>query len=122
MMEVRALREYATKSITEGFEVVFLGDYNEHNKSSGVDILKSSMHDAYRLYDVMVGYTGNPTTHIHRSNPLTFDTIIVSGGLIGKVSDVTVYNSELKDYSTLPSGDIEFEVEADHAMVAITIA
>lgn len=118
MLELRALRGFATKSIEEGKEVVFLGDFNENNNSSGLDILKSSMEDKYRLYDVLVGYEGSKTTHIHRGNPLTFDTMIVSEGMKNKLVGVRVYNEGLQDYSILPPGDVEYVVEADHAMVS----
>lgn len=121
MMELRALRAYATQSINEGKDVMFLGDFNENNNSSGLDILKSSMLDAYRLYDVMVGYDGDKTTHIHRGNCLTFDTVIVSGEINKSLQSVRVYNEGLKDYSILPPGEIEYEVEADHAMVEVTL-
>jgi exonuclease III len=121
MMELRALRSYTTKSIQEGYDVVLLGDFNEHNNSSGIDILKSSMLDDYRLYDVTVGYAGDKTTHIHRGNKITFDTILVSNGLKDSYSQVIIYNEGLKDYSTLPPGDIEYVVEADHAMVSVSI-
>ncbi len=121
MMELRALRGLATQSIDEGKEVIFLGDFNENNNSSGIDILKSSMEDKYRLYDVMVGYEGNKTTHIHRGNDLTFDTMILSEGLKNKIKSVSVENKDLKDYSTLPPGDIEHVVEADHAMVILML-
>ncbi len=119
MMELRALRTFATKSIKEGFEVIFLGDFNENNNSSGIEILKSSQEDAYRLYDVMVGYQGNKTTHIHRGNELTFDTMLVSEWVKNKVTSVEVDNKDLKDYSILAPGEVEYVVEADHAMVTI---
>lgn len=119
MMELRALRAYATKSIDEGKEVIFLGDFNENNNSSGIDILKSSMDDMYRLYDVTVGYEGDKTTHIHRGNKITFDTMIVSEWMKNKIQEIAIDNKELKDYSTLPPGDIEYVVEADHAMVSV---
>lgn len=122
MMELRALRGLATKSIDEGKEVIFLGDFNENNNSSGIDILKSSMDDIYRLYDVMVGYEGDKTTHIHRGNRITFDTMIVSEGVKNKIQCVSVENKDLKDYSILPPGDIEYVVEADHAMVYATLS
>lgn len=121
MMELRALRGLATKSIEEGKEIIFLGDFNENNNSSGIDILKSSMEDKYRLYDVMVGYEGNKTTHIHRGNPLTFDTILVTEWIKNKIQMVEVDNQNLKDYSTLPPGDIEHVIEADHAMVWVDL-
>jgi hypothetical protein len=117
MMELRALRSFATKSIKEGLEVIFLGDFNENNNSSGIDILKSSQEDIYRLYDVLVGYAGSKRTHIHRGNDLTFDTILVSEWVKNKVVTVEVYNKDLKDYSILAPGEIEHVVEADHAMV-----
>ncbi len=121
MMELRALRGLATESINQGKEVVFLGDFNENNNSSGIDILKSSMEDKYRLYDVMVGYSGDKTTHIYRGNALTFDTMLLSEWLKNKIKSVSIENRDLKDYSALPPGDIEHVVEADHAMVIVTL-
>ncbi|MBP6888500.1 MAG: endonuclease/exonuclease/phosphatase family protein [Candidatus Pacebacteria bacterium] len=121
MMELRALRSFATKSIGDGKEVIFLGDFNENNNSSGIDVLKSSQEDMYRLYDVLVGYTGSKTTHIHRGNDLTFDTMIVSEWIKNRIASVEVDNKDLKDYSALAPGEIEFVVEADHAMVTISL-
>jgi endonuclease/exonuclease/phosphatase family metal-dependent hydrolase len=121
MMELRALRSFATQSIQEGNEVIFLGDFNENNNSSGIDILKSSQEDVYRLYDVLVGYTGSKTTHIHRGNDLTFDTMLVSEWVKNKITHVEVDNKDLKDYSALAPGEVEHVVEADHAMVMVNL-
>jgi len=121
MMEMRALRGFADTSLDEGRDVIFLGDYNENNNSSGVDILKSSNKEESKLYDVLVGYEGDKTTHIHRGNKLTFDTMLVSQGVQAMVKSVHVENSTLRDYSILAPGDIEHEIESDHALVSITL-
>lgn len=117
MMELRAIRQYANTSIGEGYELVLLGDFNEDNHSSIIDILRSSVLDTYRLTDVMVRHEGNKTTHIHRGNTLTFDTILVTEKLLAKLTRVGVENQTLRDYSLLPWGAIEHEVESDHALV-----
>lgn len=122
MMELRALRAFATKSIEEGKEVIFLGDFNEHNKGSTLEILKGSNIDIMRLYDVMSFCKGDITTIFHRGTPLTFDTMLVSQGLSQSIECVSVENKDLKDYSILPFGEIENVVEADHAMVITEIA
>ncbi len=49
---------------------------------------------------------------------LTFDTMLVSKGLIDTVTNIAVHNEALrKDYSMLPPGAIEHEIESDHALV-----
>ncbi len=121
MMELRALRIYANTSLQEGKEVVFLGDFNEHSNSSGIDILKSSLSDALRLTDCMVTYGGDKTTHIHRGNKLTFDTILVSSKLHERIKSVSVDNKTLRDYSLLPWGEVEHEIESDHALVYVEL-
>ncbi len=121
MLELRALRTLANTSIQEGKEVIFLGDFNEHNNSSGLDILKSGLTEDLRLSDVLVGYAEDKTTHIHRGNRLTFDTLIVSPWIRENTARVSVENKTLKDYSGLPQGAIEHEVESDHALVFIDI-
>jgi endonuclease/exonuclease/phosphatase family metal-dependent hydrolase len=121
MMELCALRAYADASYNEGKELVFLGDFNENNNSSGIGILKSSAMDERRLTDVLTEFNGDKTTHIHRGNRLTFDTLLVSQGIKEKISQVHVENKDLKDYSILPWGDIEHEGPSDHAMVWVEI-
>jgi endonuclease/exonuclease/phosphatase family metal-dependent hydrolase len=121
MMEMRALRAFADRSIDQGRDIIFLGDYNENSTSSGMDILKSSNKEEYILSDVLVGYEGNKTTHFHRGNQLTFDTMLVSKGIKQMVVSVSVENESLKDYSILGPGEIEHEIESDHALVCITL-
>ena len=121
MMEMRALRGYADTSIDEGRDVIFLGDFNEHNTSSGIDILKSSNKEDCMLTDVLASYEGDKTTHIHRAHRLTFDTMLVSQGVKDLVQSVSVENQTLKDYSTLAKGDIEHEIESDHALVWVSL-
>ena len=121
MMEMRALRGYADMSLDEGRDVILLGDFNEHNNSSGIDILKSSNKEDCKLTDVLVGYEGNKTTHIHRGNKLTFDTMLISQGVRDLVQSVSVENQTLKDYSILAPGEIEHEIESDHALVYVTL-
>ena len=114
-MEMRALRSYADKTLDEQSEVVFLGDFNEHYKSSGFDILKTSNDEKRVLHDVLIGYKGNPATHIHDNVPLTFDTIVVSEEMSNLVENIEVLNQDLKCYSNVPLD--EAIVESDHAMV-----
>jgi endonuclease/exonuclease/phosphatase family metal-dependent hydrolase len=121
MMELRALRAYADTSLNEGKELVFLGDFNDNNNSSGLEILKSSPQDEKRLSDVLAGFGGDKTSHMHRGNKLTFDTLIVSAGIKAAIASVHVENKELKDYSSLPWGDIEHEIQSDHAMVWVEL-
>lgn len=121
IMELRALRMYADTSLDEGRDLIFLGDYNENNKSSGIDILKSSNKEECMLYDVLIGYEGDTTTHIHRGNRLTFDTMLVSKNVKEMVQAVSVDNKTLKDYSILGPGEIEHEIESDHAMVWVNL-
>ncbi len=117
MLELRSLRVLADKSIDEGRHVIFLGDFNDNNNSSGLDILKSSNKEECALYDVLVGYQGDKTTHFHRGNQLTFDTMLVSKGVKEMIEVVKVENQTLKDYSILGPGEIEHEIESDHALV-----
>lgn len=121
MLELRGLRALADKSIDEGKDVIFLGDFNDNNNSSGLDILKSSNKEECILYDVLVGYQKDKTTHYHRGNQLTFDTILVSKGIKDIVKGVSVENKTLKDYSILGPGEIEYEIESDHALIFITL-
>ena len=121
MMEMRALRTFADISLDEGRDVIFLGDFNEHNNSSGIDILKSSNKEECKLGDVLAAYVGDKTTHIHRGNRLTFDTMLVSAGVKDRVKSVSVENQTLKDYSSLPFGEIEHEIESDHALVWVEL-
>lgn len=118
-MELSALRKHTTKLLQNGKEVILLGDYNENSSASIMDILKASQKDELRLDDMLIGYQGDRTTHMHRGNGLTFDTILVSQGLKEKVTSITIENKNLRDYSQLPWGEIEHEVESDHAMVWI---
>lgn len=114
-MELRALRKHTTKRLQEGKEVMLLGDYNENNTASIIDILKGSQIDELRLEDVLKKYAGDPVTHYHRGGKLTFDTILISQGLVPKVSTVGIENADLKDCSQL---SLEAEViDSDHALV-----
>jgi exonuclease III len=120
IMELRALRKHATKRQKEGKEVVLLGDYNENNIASTIDILKGSQEEDLRLTDVLAGYEGDKTTHMHRGQKLTFDTMLISQGLVNKITQVRVENDTLEDCSQLP---LEAEVvESDHALVWAEIA
>ena len=121
MMEMRALRTFADTSLNEGRDVIFLGDFNEHNNSSGIDILKSSNKEEYKLTDVLASYDGDKTTHIHRGTKLTFDTMLVSQRVKDMISSVSVENQTLRDYSILALGDIEYEIESDHALVWVNL-
>lgn len=121
MMELRALRAYADTSLDAGKSVIFLGDFNDNNNSSGLDILKSSNVETSMLYDVLVGYEGDKTTHIHRGNRLTFDTMLVSKDIKDMMKNVSVDNKTLRDYSILGPGEIEHELESDHALVYIEL-
>lgn len=121
MLELKGLRALADKSIDEGRDVIFLGDFNDNNNSSGIDILKSSNKEECQLYDVLVGYEGDKTTHFHRGNKLTFDTMLVSKKIQESIKEIHVENKTLKDYSMLGPGDIEHEIESDHALVWVTI-
>ena len=114
-MELCALKRFVNKKLAEGKEVVLLGDFNENNTASIMDILKSAQQDDLRLEDVLSGYSGDVTTHMHRGGRLTFDTILVSKGLSEKIKKTMVENKDLKDCSMLP---LEAEVVgSDHALV-----
>jgi exonuclease III len=118
MMELRALRAYMVEEKKKGVELVLLGDFNDNHASGAFNIIKSSRADEnFRLHDVLAGYNGDKTTHIHRGMRLTFDTLLVTNGLQERLKGVQVYNETLRDYSTLPQGAIEHEVESDHALV-----
>jgi endonuclease/exonuclease/phosphatase family metal-dependent hydrolase len=121
MLELKSLRVLADTSLDEGRDVIFLGDFNDNNNSSGLDILKSSNKEECMLYDIMVGYEGDKTTHFHRGNKLTFDTMLVSKGVKELIQNVAVDNRTLKDYSILGPGEIEHELESDHALVWMQI-
>jgi endonuclease/exonuclease/phosphatase family metal-dependent hydrolase len=121
MMELRALRTYADTALNEGKELILLGDFNENNNSSGLEILKSSAMDDRRLSDVLSGFNGDKTSHMHRGNKITFDTLIVSPLIKEAITQVHVENKDLKDYSGLPWGAIEHEIPSDHALVWIEI-
>jgi endonuclease/exonuclease/phosphatase family metal-dependent hydrolase len=119
MIELCNLRAYADTSLQEGREVVFLGDLNEDRNSSSMSILKYTNDENMMLTDVLATFTGNATTHIHRGNKLTFDTIFVSSQLQPLIKDVKVYNETLQDFSLLPLE--EQVIESDHAMVTVTL-
>lgn len=121
MLELRGLRALADASIDEGRDVIFTGDFNDNNNSSGLDILKSSNKEECMLFDVLVGYAGDKTTHYHRGNKLTFDTMLVSKGVKESLQELHVENTTLKDYSILLPGEIEHEIESDHALVWVAI-
>jgi hypothetical protein len=123
-MELCALRRHVTERLLNGKEVILLGDYNENNTASIMDILKSSSRgkEELRLHDTLNDYKGDATTHIHRGGRLTFDTILVSQGIKEKIVSVHVANETLRDYSMFAPGAIEQEVESDHAMVFVEIA
>jgi len=115
IMELRAIRKHATVRLKEGKEVIFLGDYNENNSASAMDVLKGSQEEVLRFEDLLKGYIGDATTHVHRGGKLIFDTILVSQGLVPMVRDVHVENGDLTDCSQLP---LEAEVVgSDHALV-----
>jgi exonuclease III len=117
-MELCALRRHVETRLHEGKEIILLGDYNETNIASIMDILVGSQNrEQPSLYDLLVGYEGDAATHIHRGKRLIFDTIIVSSGIKDLVKGVRVENSSLKDYSMLPKGAVEHELESDHALV-----
>lgn len=120
IMELRAIRKHVTKRLQEGKEVVLLGDYNENNTASMMDILKGSQEDSLRLHDVLSNYAGDQVTHYHRGGKLTFDTILISHGLVEKIEKVSVENKDLTDCSMLPL-DAEV-VGSDHALVFADIA
>ena len=121
MLELKGLRVLADTSIDEGRDVIFLGDFNDNNNSSGLDILKSSSKEECMLYDVLVGYESDTTTHIHRGNKLTFDTMLVSSKIKEIIKEIHVENETLKDYSILGPGEIEHEIESDHALVWVRL-
>jgi exonuclease III len=120
IMELRAIRKHVTKRLQEGKEVMLLGDYNENNTASIIDILKGSQQDELRLEDCLKNYEGDVTTHYHRGGKLTFDTVLVSQGLVEKIGAVGVENQDLKDCSQLPL-DAEV-VGSDHALVWVEVA
>jgi exonuclease III len=114
-MELRAIRKHTTMRLQEGKEVILLGDFNENNTASIMDILKGNQQEELRLEDVLKSYVGDAVTHYHRGGKLTFDTILVSAGLQEKVTSVHIENKELTDCSMLP---LEAEVVGtDHALV-----
>lgn len=119
MMELSGLRAYTDKSLDEGREIILLGDFNENNNSSGLDILRGSNKEEKTLSDVLSDYKGDTTTHIHRGNRLTFDTMLVSQGLKPLIKEVAILNKDLEDCSMLPlNADV---VGTDHAMVIVTL-
>lgn len=119
MMELSGLRMYTDKSLDEGREIILLGDFNENNNSSGIDILRGSNKEEKTLVDILSGYKGDTTTHIHRGNRLTFDTMLVSPGLKAFIEEVSVLNKDLEDCSSMPlNADV---IGTDHAMVILTL-
>ena len=114
-MELSAIKLHTVKRLKEGKEVILLGDYNENNTASILDILKGDQQDELRMEDVLKNYEGDVTTHYHRGGKLTFDTILISQGLVEKVESVHVENKDLKDCSMLPLD--EEVVGSDHALV-----
>lgn len=119
IMELRAIKKHTVSRLQEGKEVVLLGDYNENNTASTMDVLKGDQQDELRLEDVLKVYDGDVTTHYHRGMKLTFDTILVSQGLVEKVKAVHVENKDLVDCSMLPL-DAEV-VGSDHALVWVEV-
>lgn len=119
IMELRAIKKHVVARLQEGKEVMLLGDYNENNTASTMDILKGDQQDELRLGDVLVSYDGDITTHYHRGGKFTFDTILLSQGLKEKMQSVHVENSDLSDCSMLPL-DAEV-VGSDHALVWCSI-
>ncbi len=119
LMEMRGLRAFADKTLDEKREIILLGDFNEHNNSSGFDILKASNEESKVLLDVLIGYKGNLTTHIHDNNPLTFDTMVVSKEISNLIDNVSVLNQDLKCYSNIPLD--EEIIGSDHAMVVMNL-
>lgn len=114
-LELCAIKKHSNTRLEEGKEVILLGDYNENNTASMMDILKSSHDESMRLNDILEKYEGDITTHYHRGGHLTFDTILVSQGLLEKVKGVHIENKDLKDCSLLP---LNSEViGSDHALV-----
>lgn len=118
-MELCALKRHTNKRLSEGKEVILLGDFNENNTASMMDIVKSAQHDDLRVEDVLSTYTGDATTHIHRGGRLTFDTILVSEGLRGNIKETSVENKDLVDCSMLPLD--EEVVGSDHALVWVNV-
>ncbi len=84
---------------------------------SSLCILKTSNDEKRVLHDMLIGYKGNPMTHIHDNIPLTFDTLVVSKEMLNLVEKVEVLNQGLKCYSNIPLD--EATVESDHAMVVV---
>jgi exonuclease III len=115
IMELRAIRKHVTSRLKAGSEVILLGDYNENNTASLMDILKGSQEETLRLNDIMASYKDSPVTHYHRGVGYTFDTLLISEGLKDKVRSVHVENGDLEDCSQLPL-DAEV-VGSDHALV-----
>lgn len=117
-MELCALRRHADKRLSEGKEVILLGDYNETNIASIMDILTGAQNrEKTDFVDLLADATIDTTTHFHRGKRLTFDTIISSSSLAKNITSIGVENSTLRDYSALPRGAIEHELESDHALV-----
>lgn len=115
IMELRAIRKHASLRLKEGKEVILLGDYNENNTASTMDILKGSQEEELRLDDALKTYEGDTVTHYHRGGKLTFDTLLMSQALIKRVQKIKIENSDLKDCSMMPL-DAEV-VDSDHALV-----
>jgi exonuclease III len=121
-MELCALRRHANKRIQEGKEILLLGDYNETNIASIMDILTGAQNrEKPVFYDLLAGYAADPVTHMHRGKKLVFDTIIASSGIKSAMKEIKVENETLKDYSGYPQGAIEHEIESDHALVWVDL-
>ncbi len=120
MGEILALRTFATEEIKNGKEVCFLGDFNESTSSLLFGILKESGDSKFDLTDVMSGKSFDKTTHIHKGDRQTIDTLLVSPLLRTQIRGVEVRNEGLLDMSELPLDNME--VGSDHAPVVVTFS
>ncbi len=118
MGEILALRAFATEEIKSGKEVCFLGDFNESTSSLLFGILKESGDARFDLTDVMSGKTFDKTTHIHKGERQTLDTLLVSPLLRTHIKEVGIHNEGLTDMSDLPLDNME--IGSDHAPVVVT--
>ena len=119
-MELCALRRHVTSRLQNGKQVILLGDYNENNTASLMDILKASRYkEELQLHDLLLGYTEDTTTHIHQGGRLTFDTIFASQGIKEIATSIHVLNKDLVDCSQLPLDALV--VGSDHALVYMEI-
>ncbi len=117
MGEMIALRKEVDSEREKGNEVVIMGDFNESTSSTLFAVLKNSPDEKKELFDVMRDFEGERKTHLYKGNKLTFDTAIVSEGLMRKVKEVTIENKDLEDMGDLPLDNQR--VESDHAMVVV---